>query len=321
MNELDQIKINFNPDELFTLNVVLAIIMFGVALDISTGDFKRLLTQPKIVLVGILSQFILMPALTFLIVIIVKPPPSVALGLILVGACPGGNVSNYMSKLAKANPALSVSLTAFATLLSVFMTPFNFEFWGSMYAPTNRLLKEVHLDPFALFKLVSMILGVPLIAGMLVRYYTPFWATKISKILKPLSFLFFILLLGIAFHNNWDIFTKHVHHVLFLVIAHNILAYILGFQTANLFKLKLHDKKTLAIETGIQNSGLGLLLIFGFFEGLGGMTLLAAFWGVWDIFSGLVLAWYWGRKSLVRNEEHTLKEGFYSIFNKNKNKI
>lgn len=297
LNDLDQIKINFNPDELFTLNVVLAVIMFGIALDITTEDFKRLFTQPKIVLVGILSQFVLMPALTFLIVIIVQPAPSIALGLILIGACPGGNVSNYMSKLAKANPALSVSLTAFATLLSVVMTPFNFELYASLYKPTNHLLKEVHLDPFALFKLVSMILGLPLILGMLVRYHFSEWANKIGRVLKPLSLLFFIALLLIAFNNNWDIFTKHVHHVLFLVIGHNILAYILGFQTANLFKLRLHDKKTLAIETGIQNSGLGLLLIFGFFEGLGGMTLLAAFWGVWDIFSGLVLAFYWGRKT------------------------
>ena len=296
MNELDQIKINFNPDELFALNVVLAIIMFGIALDISVKDFSRLFKQPKIVLVGILSQFILMPALTFLIVIIAKPAPSIALGLILIGACPGGNVSNYMSKLAKANPALSVSLTAFATLLSLVMTPLNFEFWGSLYEPTNQILKKVSLSPFALFKIVSIILGFPLILGMLTRYYFPEWATKLSRVLKPLSFLFFIILLSLAFSKNWDVFTKHIHHVLFLVIIHNVLAYILGFQTARLFKLNFTDRKTLAIETGIQNAGLGLLLIFGFFEGLGGMMLLAAFWGVWDIFSGLVLAFYWGRK-------------------------
>ncbi len=300
LNELDQIRINFNPDELFTLNVAIAVIMFGIALDIKIGDFKRLFEQPKIVLVGILSQFILMPALTFLIVVIFKPAPSIALGLILVGACPGGNVSNYMSKLAKANPALSVSLTAFATLMSVVMTPLNFEFWGSLYEPTNQLLKKVHLDPFAVFKLVSMILGAPLIIGMLFGHYASNWAAKISRILKPLSFLFFILLLVIALHNNWNLFTKHVHYVLFIVIAHNISAYILGFQTANLFKLRFKDKKTLAIETGIQNSALGLLLIFGFFEGLGGMTLLAAFWGIWDVFSGLVLAFYWGRKEKVK---------------------
>jgi len=295
MNELDQIRINFNSDELFTLNLVLAVIMFGIALDITTADFKRLFKNPKIVFVGILSQFVLLPALTFLIVIITKPQASIALGLILVGACPGGNVSNYMSKLAKANPALSVSLTAFATLLSIVMTPLNFEFWASMYEPTNQILKKVQLDPYALFNIVGLILGLPLLAGMFIKSIFPNTAKKISQVLKPFSFLFFIALLVIAFSNNWEIFTKYIHYVLFLVIAHNLLAYVLGYQVANLFKLNFTDKKTLAIETGIQNAGLGLLLIFGFFEGLGGMMLLAAFWGVWDIFSGLVLAFYWGR--------------------------
>ena len=297
MNELDQIKINFHSDALFTLNVVLAVIMFGIALDISLDDFKRLFRNPKIVLVGVLSQFVLMPALTFLIVWLFRPQPSIALGLLLVGACPGGNVSNYMSKLAKANPALSVSLTAFATLLSVVMTPLNFEFWGSMYEPTRKLLREVALDPFALVKLVSMILALPLVLGMLLKHYKSQWAYHIGKILKPFSFLFFIVLLIIAFQNNWEIFVKHVHHVLFLVIAHNLSAYVLGFQTARLFRLDFQNKKTISLETGIQNSGLGLLLIFGFFDGLGGMTLLAAFWGVWDIFSGLILAFYWGYRS------------------------
>ncbi len=305
MNEIDQIQINFSTAELYTLDIALAIIMFGVALDIQLIDFKRLLQQPKIVLVGVFSQFILMPALTFLIVVIAKPSPSIALGLIMVGACPGGNVSNYMSKLAKANPALSVSLTAFATLLSVVMTPFNFEFWGSMYAPTRALLKEVSLDPFALAKLVSLILGVPLVAGMLVRHYFPNWAEYIGTLLKPLSFLFFLVLLALAFHQNWDIFNKHIHYVFWIVVLHNLLAYILGFQTARIFKLEFKERKTLAIETGIQNSGLGLLLIFGFFQGLGGMALLAAFWGVWDILSGLVLAYYWSlqakRKEAIEN--------------------
>ena len=295
MNPLDQIKINFNPDELFALNVALAVIMFGVALDISVKDFKHLFKHPKIVLVGLFSQFILLPAFSFLIVIVLKPAPSIALGMILVAACPGGNVSNFMSKLAKANPALSVSLTAFATLLSMVMTPLNFEFWGSLYEPTNQILRKVHLDPFALFKIVSLILGLPLILGMLMRYFFPKWATKISRILKPASFLFFIVLLGIAFSKNWSVFTEHIHHVLLLVIIHNLLALILGFQTAKLFKLNFTDRKTLAIETGIQNSGLGLILIFSFFEGLGGMMLLAAFWGIWHIISGLTLANYWGR--------------------------
>lgn len=307
--DIDQIKINFDDDALFTLNIVLAVIMFGIALDIKISDFSRLLKNPKIVLVGIVSQFILLPALTFLIVVVLKPAPSIALGLILVGACPGGNVSNYMSKLAKANPALSVSLTAFATLLSIVMTPLNFAFWGNLYEPTSQLLKTVKLDSYTLLKLISMILGIPLVLGMLVRYYKPYLADKMGNILKPLSFLFFIGILVLAFKNNWDIFLNHVHHVFLLVVIHNILALVLGYQTANLFKLNFKDKKTITIETGIQNAGLGLLLIFGFFEGLGGMTLLAAFWGVWDILSGLTLAFYWGHfgKLNMTNSELEIK--------------
>jgi BASS family bile acid:Na+ symporter len=297
MTPLDQITINFDSDKLFVLNVVLAVIMFGIALDIRSADFVRLFKNPKIVLVGVLSQFVFLPALTFLLVILWQPAPSIALGLILIGACPGGNVSNYMSKLAKANPALSVSLTAFATLLSLVMTPLNFAFWGSLYEPTNQLLHRVSLDSYTLFKLIAMILGIPLVLGMLVRVYSPIWANKLGKVLKPLSFIFFIGLLVIAFYNNWGIFLHHVHHVFFIVIAHNLLALALGYHTGSLFKLNFQDRKTLAIETGIQNAGLGLLLIFGFFKGLGGMMLLAAFWGVWDIFSGLVLAFYWERKS------------------------
>lgn len=296
MTDIDQIRINFNSGELDTLNIALTIIMFGIALDISLDDFTRLLKQPKIVLVGLFSQFILLPMLTFLMVLIIKPHPSVALGMFLIGACPGGNVSNYFSKLAKANAALSVSMTAFATLLSVVMTPLNFEFWGSMYAPTRQLLKTIHLNPLELVRLVGLILVIPLIVGMLVRNYYPKAAHKLAQILKPFSMIFFIILIVLAFHQNWDLFLKHIHFVFWLVIAHNLLAYILGFYTAKSFKLSFKDQKTVSIETGIQNSGLGLLLIFGFFQGMGGMALFAAFWGVWDILSGMLLTSYWGHK-------------------------
>lgn len=297
MIDIDQIRINFNPNELHTLNIALAIIMFGIALDIKLDDFKRLIKKPKIVLVGILSQFVLLPLLTFILVLIFKPHPSIALGMILVAACPGGNVSNFFSKLAGANAALSVSLTAFATLLSVIMTPLNFELYGSMYGPTKELLKTIHLDPIRLARLVAIILGIPIVLGMLLGHYFPVISSKVSKILKPLSMVFFIVLVVLAFKNNWDLFLKHIHLVLWLVLIHNFAAFLLGYSTASAFNLQFPDRKTITIETGIQNSGLGLLLIFGFFQGLGGMALFAAFWGIWHIISGMTLATYWGRKS------------------------
>ena len=293
---IDDIKINFNTEGLWVLNIAIAVIMFGVALGIKIDDFKRLFQNPKIVFVGVLSQFILLPAATFLAIVLLKPHPSFALGMMMIAACPGGNVSNFFSKMAGGNAALSVSLTAFATLICIFMTPFNLQFWGSLYEPTNVILKTVELNWVDLLKLVSLILGIPLVLGMVINHYYTKISRKIEKVLKPLSMIVFILLIAIAFSQNITIFTKHIHLVLFLVVFHNIFAFVLGYFTAKIFGLNKTDSKTIAIETGIQNGGLGLLLIFGFFDGLGGMALLAAFWGIWDVFSGMALATYWGRK-------------------------
>ncbi|MBA6156627.1 bile acid:sodium symporter family protein [Tenacibaculum sp. S7007] len=294
--QIDSIKINFDTEALWMLNIALAIIMFGIALDIKIEDFKRLLKNPKIVLVGLLSQFFLLPFLTFIAICIIKPYPSFALGMMMVAACPGGNVSNFFSKMANGNAALSVSLTAFATLICLVMTPLNLHLWGSLYEPTNLILKSISLNPFELFKLVLLILGIPIILGMTVNHFHPEMAKKINKVLRPFSIIFFLILIVVALYDNADIFKNYIHLVLFLVIFHNIFAFIIGYVTAKSFKLNDKDSKTISMETGIQNSGLGLLLIFSFFEGLGGMALLAAFWGVWDIFSGMALATYWGRK-------------------------
>ncbi|NVK52173.1 MAG: bile acid:sodium symporter family protein [Flavobacteriaceae bacterium] len=298
VTNIDAIKINFDASGLWVLNIAIAIIMFGVSLGITIDDFKRLFNNPKIVFVGVLSQFFLLPAATFLAVLVIQPHPSFALGMMMIAACPGGNVSNFFSKMAGGNAALSVSLTAFATLICIVMTPFNLQFWGSLYPPTEAILKTVELNPYELFKLVSLILGIPLIAGMTVRHYHKTMAAKIEKILKPASMVVFIILIFIAFSQNLAIFTNYIHLVLFLVIFHNVFAFVIGYYTAKIFRLNDADTKAISMETGIQNGGLGLLLIFGFFEGLGGMALLAAFWGIWDIFSGMALATYWGRKKV-----------------------
>jgi len=298
---IDSIKINFNTEGLWILNIALAIIMFGVALSIKIDDFKLLIKKPKILFVGIFSQFFLLPALTFVAILIIKPQPSFALGMMMIAACPGGNISNFFSKMANGNAALSVSLTAFATLICIIMTPFNLQFYGGLYEPTNAILKTVELDPFSLFKLVLLILGVPLILGMLTNIYFEETAKKIEKKLKPFSMIIFLALIVIAVYDNLDIFLNYIHLVAGLVIFHNIGAYFIGFYTAKTFGLEKRDRKTISMETGIQNGGLGLLLIFQFFDGLGGMALLAAFWSIWDIFSGLVLAAFWTKDNKQLN--------------------
>jgi BASS family bile acid:Na+ symporter len=290
---VDQIQINFDTDSLWTLNLALALVMYGIALDIEVKQFKELLRIPKLVLAGLLSQFVLLPALTYLFVLWIKPAPSVALGLFLVAACPGGNVSNFMSHLAKANTALSITLTAFATLLSVIMTPLNFKWYASLYEPTEVLLRSISVDPADLYKVV-LLLALPLTLGLYTRYRFRAIAMRLEKILKPLSLLLFIVLVAIALASNWETFRKYASQFADLVIAHNTLAILLGFTTALVFRLDRYSRRSIAIETGIQNSGLGLLLIFTFFDGLGGMAVIAALWGIWHLVSGLFLGLFWG---------------------------
>jgi len=297
MQELDDVQINFDANGLWVLNLALAVVMFGVALGVTLNDFKQLKRQPKLVFLGIALQFVLLPLVTFLFVLLIKPQPSIALGMMMVAACPGGNISNFMTHLAKGNTALSVSLTAFATFLAMLMTPLNFQFYGNLYQPTALLLESVELNFMELVKLVLLILGVPLILGMTLRSKNAKLAQKLSKILKPFSIIVFVAIVIIAFSQNLDIFYDYIDRVLLIGISHNITALVLGFLVAKAFGLSFKNQKTLAIETGIQNSGLGLLLIFTFFNGLGGMAILAAFWGIWHIVSGLSLAMYWSVNS------------------------
>jgi BASS family bile acid:Na+ symporter len=293
---VDDIQINFNSDNLWFVNLTLSLVMFGVALDIKMSDFTNLLKSPKPVIVGIISQFLLIPLVTFLMIIMINPSPSIALGMIMVAACPGGNISNFMTKLAGGNAALSVSLTAFASLAALIMTPLNFAIWGSFYEPTSIILRSVEVAPMEIARFVLLILGIPLILGMVINNYHPNMASKMSRFLKPVSIIIFLSFIGGAFYNNLDIFMTHIHYVFILVIAHNSLLLLVGFLFAKLNKLNYVDQKTLSIETGIQNSGLGLLLVFSFFDGLGGMALLVAFWAIWDILSGLLIAFFWSDK-------------------------
>ena len=296
---IDSARLNFSQDSLWVLNLCLAIIMFGIALDIKLDDFKKVFIARKAALVGLLLQFLLLPAATFVLVLIIEPSPSIALGMMLVAACPGGNISNFMTHLARANTALSVSLTSIGTVLAVFMTPLNLQIWASLYAPTASILHEVNLDAWEVFKTIAVLIGIPLIVGMTVRQKYPKAAMVISKRVKPISILFFASFVIIAFVGNLESFFQFIHLVILIVFAHNLVALSLGFYVAKFSGLNFENRKTLAIETGIQNSGLGLILIFSFFNGLGGMAIVAAWWGIWHILSGLLIASYWSRTAPV----------------------
>lgn len=299
---IDALQLNLGGGGLMVMNISLCFIMFGVALELTIQDFKDLAKNPKSTFAGVFSQFVFLPAVTFLIVYIMKPAPSLALGMMMVAACPGGNISNFFSQLAGGNTALSVSMTAIATLLAIFATPLNFTFWASMYEPTNAILQEVSLDIYEVFKIVILILGIPLVFGMIVRHYRPDIASKLTKGIKIFGIIFFGAFVLITFALNFENFLNYVQYVIGYVFIHNAFALFGGYSIAALLRLALDDRKSIAIETGIQNSGLGLLLIFNFFDGLGGMALIAAWWGIWHIIMGFTIGWYWsvGKASLQK---------------------
>jgi len=297
VEEIDSITLNFSKDNIFLLNISLAVIMFGVALKLTLQDFALVLKHPKGVLAGILSQFLILPALTFGLVWIMNPHPSFALGMFMVAACPGGNISNFFSANAKGNIALSVSLTAVSSVLAVFMTPINLTFWSSIYAPTSDLLSSISIDTAGILQTIIMILGIPIVLGMFIRHKYESVAKKLQPAMHWASIIIFTAILVMAFAANIDLFLNYIYLVIFLVFLHNAIAFFAGYQIGQLFGLEEADRRSLAIETGIQNSGLGLVLIFAFFNGLGGMALVAAWWGIWHIISGMSLSYYWNFRS------------------------
>jgi BASS family bile acid:Na+ symporter len=297
-NSIDTIRLAFSPASLMVLNVILGILMFGVALDIKVSDFRRIAKNPRGPLVGIAAQFVLLPALTFLLTLILDPHPTVALGMILVAACPGGNISNFMTYLARGNAALSVGMTAVSSTAAIVMTPLNIAFWGGLNPKTASLLKAIALDPLDMFGMVLVILGVPLAAGMIVGARYPKITAKVRKPLRIVGATIFMAFVVIGLKNNFEHFSGSLAPVFAAIILHNAMSLSLGYGAARLMRLPAYDARAISIEVGIQNSGLGLVLIFNFFGGIGGMAVVAAGWGVWHIIAGLTLSRIWSGRPI-----------------------
>ncbi|MDZ7599771.1 MAG: bile acid:sodium symporter family protein [Hoeflea sp.] len=300
MTGIDAVRLNFSPESLTLLNAILSIVMFSIALDLRVSDFHALMRAPKALVTGLVSQFLVLPALTFAMLSLTNPQPSIALGLILVAACPGGNISNFITHRAGGNAALSVSMTGVATVSAILFTPLNVAFWGNLYQPTRELLRETTLDPVSIAITVFFMLILPLILGIVLNTKRPALAARIRKPMQSLSMVIFIGFIVLALAANWSFFLGYVAAVAGLVVLHNGLALAGGYLTATLAGLSDYDRRAITIETGIQNSGLGLVLIFAFFGGLGGMAVAAAFWGIWHAISGLALASLWSRSEARR---------------------
>jgi len=296
MQGIDLVRLNFNPQSLWALNAIIGLVMFGVALELRPRDFKGVLVTPRPVLIGLAAQFVLLPAFTYLLVLAIRPAPSVALGMMLVAACPGGNVSNFLTHHARGNTALSVTMTAVSTAVAIVMTPLNLALWAGLYEPTAAILKAVALDPLDMLLAVALLLGLPMAAGMLIGHRFPRLVARVQRPVRAASLVIFGLFVVGALAANWRHFVDWVGVVVIAVFLHNALAIASGWGAARAAGLSERDRRAVAIEVGIQNSALGLILIFNFFGGLGGMAIVTAWWGIWHLVSGLTVASWWSRR-------------------------
>lgn len=296
LSTIDDIRLNFSAGGLLYMNVTLACIMFGVALDIKVEQFRNILLNPKSAFLGISAQFIVLPALAFGLVMLLKPPPSIAMGMILIAACPGGNISNFISSLAKANVALSVSLTAFATLAATLLTPLNFAIYGGLYVKyqtaASALNIPIRIDFFEMAKVVFILLGIPLLSGMLFAWKFPQTTAKILKPAKIISIFLYGTFIAGALIANMEYIPGYVLPIGVIVIFLNAQTLFTGYLVGTVANVSRADRRTLSIETGIQNSGLALVLVFNptLFNANGGMAFMAAWWGIWQMVTGIGLA-------------------------------
>ncbi len=293
MATIDQVHLSFNPQTLTLLNAVLGLVMFGVALELRVSDFKTALRTPKALALGLLGHHVLFPAMTYALIWALQPEPSIALGMILVSSCPAGHISNFLVHLSKGNTALSVSVSALSTVVALVMTPLNFAFWGNLHPITAPLMKQIAMSPWEMLEVIVMLLGVPLALGMWVARSYPAFAHRIQKPMKVLSMLILLLFIGGALAANFRHFLNYIQLVLVVVFIHNLMALATGYGLSALLGLPERDRRAITFEMGIQNSGLGLILIFNFFDGLGGMAIVTAWWGIWHIVAGMTLATFW----------------------------
>lgn len=312
LESLSSVTINFGEGGMMIVNIILAFVMFGVALGIKTQTFKDVFRNPKSVIVGLLMQWIGLPAVTFIVCLILNPviTPMVALGMILVACCPGGNISNFISSLSKGNIELSVYMTAVSTAFAPIITPLNFFVWGNLYSQIVSIRAQIptlHIPFMPMLEQILLLLGVPIVLGLVFAKYFPNATKKITKPAQIISILLFIGMVIVSFSQNFQIIVDNIIYIFFIVLLHNACALSTGYLGGALAKLPQRDRRSLTVEVGIQNSGLGLILLFNpaifppevWHSHYGGMLLITAWWGIWHIVSGLTVAYLFRRKPLT----------------------
>ena len=302
MEDLNSFQLDLGQPAEIGMMLILSLMMFSVALGLRVEHFNFFRTKPKIYFAGVIAQIIGLPLLTLGLCYLLNPLPAVALGMILIACCPGGNVSNLLVVLARGNAALSVSLTATSSFAAAFITPVAILFWSSLYSPTDNLLNEIAFDAYSFLLQTSLILIVPLIGGMLLAVVQPSLANKLRYPLVLIASAGLLLIVVGALVKYFDQFLTIGFSLLGIVVLHNACSFLLGFITARVIDADQASTRSLTFEVGIQNAGLGIVILLTQLSNLGGAAVIAGLWGTWHIVAGLILVGWFRRNGGVTLE-------------------
>ena len=283
---LDSLRIVLDPIGQIGVALALMLVMFSVALGLRVDDFSFLRDKPLLFFGGVLAQVVVLPFVTFLMILALRPAASIALGMIVVACCPGGAVSNLLTYLSRGNVAASVALTATSSLLAAVLTPTSIIVWSHAYAPTADLLASLDVSPLLFLGQTTFLLAVPLVIGMVVAAKAPDVAARIRKRTTILgaSVLVGVIIYGIAYF--YPVLFPALPLLGTIVVGHNALAFATGAAAGFVLSKERPMRRALTFEIGIQNAGLALVILLSQLKGLGGAAAIAAVWGVWDLIAG-----------------------------------
>ncbi len=301
LQQLDTLAINFNRTGNWLLLLFMAVVMYGVALGLKPQFFRGVFNRPRSLFIGLVCQWLVLPFVTFLMCVLLRGfiPPLVAMGLILVASCPGGAVSHFMTSYAKGHAELSVLMSTVTTLGAPIFTPINYAIWGGLYVKymdsrAGEVLRTLQVPPIQIAMTVILIIGVPVLLGLITVKFAPNASAKLKELMRYLSIAVFIVVAAIMISQNIILFEEYIGYIFIIVLIHNLLGFGVGYTASTIGKTPVKDRRAVTLEIGTQNSGLGLLLLFntGIFPpevAKGGMVFVTAWWGVWHIVSGLIL--------------------------------
>jgi BASS family bile acid:Na+ symporter len=293
--DIDQLQLELSDAFQLAVKVIVAVFLFGIALDTRVEDFRDVVRRPFVIGAGLVAQFVVMPALTVLLTLALDVRGSVAIGMILVVCCPAGNFSNLLTYRARGDVALSISMTTVSNVLAVLVTPVAVAFWCGLNPVADDLLRDVSIDTWGMATEVALLIGLPFAVGLAAAWRWPAVSDAARRFVEPAALVLLLLIIVAGTAGQVGTYFDYVAIVALAIVLQNAISLAVGYGTGRGLRLPEPAVRTMTFELGVRNTGLALVLALGFFGDLGGVAFVAALWGLWDVTTGLVLATWWKR--------------------------